>query len=116
MGKKIIEHSINEESRYLLDGFADQEGQPFDPTHQVEITVSNVICKMCIGRRFNFLDPDITEILELIRQQLRYGSQTSLVNYVPGIIHTPFYSHLKANSRRLTELFSRIVRVSINII
>ncbi|XP_033645879.1 cytochrome P450 2U1-like [Asterias rubens] len=84
MGKKIIEHSINEESRYLLDGFADQEGQPFDPTHQVEITVSNVICKMCIGRRFNFLDPDITEILD--------------------------YSHLKANSRRLTELFSRIVR------
>ncbi|XP_033647428.1 cytochrome P450 2U1-like [Asterias rubens] len=110
MGKKSNEHSINEESRYLLDGFADEQGKPFNPTHQVEITVSNVICKMCVGRRFNFSDPDIAEILQLIRQQLSYGTPTSLINYVPGVIHTPFYSHVKTISRRLKEHFSCIVR------
>ncbi len=110
MGKKSIEHSINEESRYLLDWFADQEGKPFDPTHPVENAVSNIICKICMGRRFNFSDEKFAEILEMIREQLSYGSQTSLINYVPGVIHTPFYSHVKVTSRRLKLFFSSKVQ------
>ncbi|XP_071805874.1 cytochrome P450 2U1-like [Asterias amurensis] len=109
MGKQRMESSINVELMNLLEGFAEQRGKPFDPAHLVENAVSNIICKICLGHRFSYKDPEFAQLLEMVRVQLSYGP-TSLLNAFPLLFHTPFYSNLRENNRSINEFFSKRIK------
>uniref|UniRef100_A0A3Q3IME4 Uncharacterized protein n=1 Tax=Monopterus albus TaxID=43700 RepID=A0A3Q3IME4_MONAL len=58
MGKKVIEDKIIEESHYLIEVFKKFKGEAFDTSQPINYAVSNIICSMVYGSRFEYDDPE----------------------------------------------------------
>ncbi|XP_057678890.1 cytochrome P450 2K1-like isoform X1 [Corythoichthys intestinalis] len=57
MGKKACEDKIIEESQHLLEVFRNFRGEAFDTQQAVNYAVSNIICSLVFGSRFQYDDP-----------------------------------------------------------
>ncbi|XP_053123269.1 cytochrome P450 2C20-like [Hemicordylus capensis] len=96
MGKRSIEERIQEEAQFLVEALKKTEGRPFDPTFHLGHAVSNVICSVVFGTRFDYEDKDFTTLLNLISQIIQLVLSTKaqlavcfpeLMRIVPGSHH-----------------------------
>ncbi|NXM72318.1 CP2C8 protein, partial [Serilophus lunatus] len=93
MGKRSIEERIHEESDYLLEEFNKTKGMPFDPTFKLSCSVSNVICSVVFGKRYDYKDKkfltlmdNMNNILEMMNSywgQL-YQMFSKIMDHLPG--------------------------------
>uniref|UniRef100_A0A8B9M064 unspecific monooxygenase n=1 Tax=Accipiter nisus TaxID=211598 RepID=A0A8B9M064_9AVES len=93
MGKRSIEERIQEETEYLLEEINKTKGTPFDPTFMLSCAVSNVICSIIFGKRYNYEDKkflalmsNMNNIFEMINSpwgQL-YQMFSKILDYLPG--------------------------------
>ncbi|XP_074010585.1 cytochrome P450 2C19-like isoform X2 [Numenius arquata] len=56
MGKRSIEERIHEETEHLLEEINKTKGAPFDPTFKLSCAISNIICSIVFGRRYDYKD------------------------------------------------------------
>ncbi|NWX71121.1 CP2H2 protein, partial [Alca torda] len=56
MGKKSIEERIQEEAHFLVERIRNTREQPFDPSNFLIHAVSNIICSIIFGDRFDYED------------------------------------------------------------
>ncbi|XP_017262598.1 cytochrome P450 2J6 [Kryptolebias marmoratus] len=56
LGKSTLEQSICEEVRYLQEELEREKGKPFTPTGLFNNAVSNIICHLVMGKRFDYSD------------------------------------------------------------
>ncbi|XP_073679045.1 cytochrome P450 2B4-like [Garra rufa] len=91
LGKKSVEERVTEESSYLVPEMLKLEGKPFDPQHELQNAVSNIICSIVFGDRFNYDDKRFAYLLEIIRENMiQSGSFIGQVfNLLPFIKHFP---------------------------
>ncbi|XP_065264055.1 cytochrome P450 2H1-like isoform X3 [Emys orbicularis] len=68
MGKKSIEERIQEETRFLVERLRNTHGRPFDPTLFLNHSVSNVICSIVFGDRFDYEDKKFVILINLIEE------------------------------------------------
>ncbi|XP_071751795.1 cytochrome P450 2J2-like [Centroberyx gerrardi] len=104
LGKSSMEQSICEESRHLQEGMEKEKGEPFNPVHLFNNAVSNIICQIVFGRRFDYSDhnfqtmlTNLTEMVYLegsIWAQL-YDAFPRLMKHLPGP-HNDIFSHSKS--------------------
>ncbi|XP_068949563.1 cytochrome P450 2J2-like [Petaurus breviceps papuanus] len=66
LGKKTLEDRIQEEARYLIEAIREEKGQPFDPHFQINNAVSNIICSITFGHRFDYHDSHFRELLKTL--------------------------------------------------
>ncbi|CAJ0939226.1 unnamed protein product [Ranitomeya imitator] len=104
MGKRSLEERIQEEAQYLKDEFSKMKGRPCDPTYFLTLAVSNVICSIVYGERFEYEDKKFLRLLALIKDTFstinsRTGqllnSFPQLLNKIPGP-HQRVYQNVKA--------------------
>ncbi|MBN3313987.1 CP2J2 protein, partial [Atractosteus spatula] len=107
MGKNILESFILEENRFLYKAFKEEHGRPFDPHFLLNSAISNVICSMVFGHRFEYNDPRFQDILRRtdetflligsLRAQL-YNVCPSIMKFLPGPHQTVFSNYKKVKA------------------
>ncbi|XP_075043081.1 cytochrome P450 2C23-like [Mixophyes fleayi] len=99
MGKKSLEARVLEEAKCLAEEFQKKGGVPFDPTFLLSLAVSNVICSIVFGERFDYEDKEFLSKLALLQESFRiasspwaqiFGLAPNLLIHVPGTHHTLF--------------------------
>ncbi|XP_026577275.1 cytochrome P450 2F3-like [Pseudonaja textilis] len=88
MGKRSIEERIQEEAQCLVEELRKAEGTPFDPTFLLSRAVSNVICSIVFGNRFEYSDEKFLRLNKLITERFCIASSTeaALYNIFPEIM------------------------------
>nr|XP_020517117.1 cytochrome P450 2J1-like [Labrus bergylta] len=64
VGKKTLEPSIQQESQYLTEAFANHKGHPFNAQQLISNAVSNIICCLVFGDRYEYTDKLFQSILQ----------------------------------------------------
>ncbi|XP_074492821.1 uncharacterized protein LOC141768427 [Sebastes fasciatus] len=104
LGKSTLEQSICEEIRHLQEEIEQEKGEPFNPASLFNNAVSNIICQLVMGKRFDYSDHNFKIMLkhlsELFRLQgsiwgLLYESFPGLMRHLPGP-HNQIFSQFKA--------------------
>ena len=67
-GKHNTEGKIQEEAAYLMNIFKGLDGKPFDPAPTLMVSVSNVICSLLYGRRYDHSDQEYQYLLQAVRE------------------------------------------------
>ncbi|XP_031420559.1 cytochrome P450 2K1-like [Clupea harengus] len=81
MGKKRSEEKIIEETRSLIEVFEKFEGSPFDTTQPVNYAVSNIICAIVYGSRFEYDDPKFMSMVNRANENIRLAGSASVQLY-----------------------------------
>ncbi|KAF0042329.1 hypothetical protein F2P81_005861 [Scophthalmus maximus] len=88
LGKKNLEPSILQECQYLTEALATQQGKRFDEQSLINKAVSNIICCLVFGERFEYSDKQYQCILqdfsELTYLEGSLGAQ--IYNTMPGLM------------------------------
>ncbi|NXN59776.1 CP2CT protein, partial [Rynchops niger] len=93
MGKRSIEERIQEESEHLLEEINKTKGTPFDPTFMLSCAVSNVICSIVFGRRYDYKDKKFLALMNnmdnIFKMMNSYWGQlyqmfSHILDYLPG--------------------------------
>ncbi|XP_064157429.1 cytochrome P450 2C20-like isoform X5 [Anguilla rostrata] len=99
MGRKRMEEWIQEESRHLVDSLSSTKSTPCDPTFFLSRAVSNVICALVFGHRFDYQDDSFLHLLKTFSVAVRFGSSPwgqlynvfpRLMEFLPGKQHSIF--------------------------
>ncbi|KAI4896014.1 hypothetical protein NFI96_008908, partial [Prochilodus magdalenae] len=91
LGKKSVEERVAEEAHYLVKEMLKQEGKAFYPIHPIMNAVSNIICSIVFGDRFEYDDERFAKLLKFINENVRLAGSPAgqLFNLVPFIKHIP---------------------------
>ncbi|KAM3620642.1 uncharacterized protein V6R79_026374 [Siganus canaliculatus] len=93
LGKKSLEPSIQQECHYLTEAVAAHKGDPFIVRPLMHSAVSNIICCLVFGERFEYSDKQYQQILNLFNDVLllqestwtmAYNSFPSVMEWLPG--------------------------------
>ncbi|ETE57296.1 Cytochrome protein [Ophiophagus hannah] len=66
LGKKSIEHQIEDAAQTLVEIFRQTKGQPFDPSFPVLNAVSKVICSLNFGHPFAPGDENFQKLMQAL--------------------------------------------------
>lgn len=69
-GRRCLESQIMEEVTCLSDKIAALDGKPFDPNEYIHVSVSNVMCSIAFGKRYEHSDADFQHMLTLVTKLL----------------------------------------------
>ncbi|XP_040179134.1 cytochrome P450 2G1-like [Rana temporaria] len=116
MGRKSIEQRIQEESGFLVTAIRSHKGKSIDPRSLLVPCVSNIICSIVFGDRFEYNNESFQKLLSLFAANFRDMSGTwgqlqhmlpNIMNYIPG--------HHKRINTQMTNLANFILeRVKMN--
>ncbi|XP_031232867.1 cytochrome P450 2J2-like [Mastomys coucha] len=99
LGKKSLEQRIQEEAHHLAEAIGEEKAQPFDPHFSITNAVSNIICSITFGKRFEYDDSQFQDLIKLIDETICYEASImsllynvfpSILKYLPGTHQTVF--------------------------
>ncbi|CAJ0928396.1 unnamed protein product [Ranitomeya imitator] len=85
MGKKSVEARIQDELMPLIESFRSHNGKPFNTHMVINTAVSNVICSIIFGKRFEYDDPTFQKLINMLDESAKlFGTpKVMLYNYYP---------------------------------
>ncbi|KAJ8362790.1 hypothetical protein SKAU_G00116210 [Synaphobranchus kaupii] len=81
MGRRRSEEKIIEESRCLIEVFENFKGEPFDTTLPVNYAVSNIICAIIYGSRFDYADPAFQNRVDRANENIHLAGSAEIRLY-----------------------------------
>ncbi|EMP40787.1 Cytochrome P450 2U1 [Chelonia mydas] len=113
LGKHSLEPKIIEELKYVKEEMLRYGKDPFNPFPIISNSVSNVICSMAFGRRFDYEDIEFKTMLSLMSRALEISvnSHVLLVNICPWLYYLPFgpFRELRQIELDVTAFLKKII-------
>eukprot|EP00058_Branchiostoma_floridae_P012137 XP_002597625.1 hypothetical protein BRAFLDRAFT_59118 [Branchiostoma floridae] len=101
VGKRSLEGKICEEAAALSQKLVAKDGEPFNIKPLLQNSVSNIICSIVFGKRFEYGDPEFLRIITLLNKVVETKPDRDiLVNIHPVFRHIPFVSQ---EEKKLTK-------------
>uniref|UniRef100_A0A0P6J9C2 Cytochrome P450 n=1 Tax=Heterocephalus glaber TaxID=10181 RepID=A0A0P6J9C2_HETGA len=91
LGKKSLEQWVTKEASCLCAAFANQDGRAFSPNTLLSQAVCNVIASLIYARRFEYDDPALIRMMDLLEDSLKEdsGLMPQVLNAVPMLLRIP---------------------------
>ena len=106
MGKRSIEAKIQEEAFEICKEFENSSGKPFNVKTLVQEGVSNIICSICFGERFEYQDKIFAQLMGLIEALGTSRAFWSPANFIPVLGFLTKFGY--GNSEGLVKALSDI--------
>ncbi|XP_038642105.1 cytochrome P450 2C42-like [Scyliorhinus canicula] len=93
MGRKSIEQRNQEEAQFLVTAIRNKKDTPFSPNLFLRFAVSNIICSLVFGDRFDYEDKRFLTLIEMISENMRvlsgpwiqmYNNFPTIMDFLPG--------------------------------
>ncbi|CAK6432911.1 unnamed protein product [Pipistrellus nathusii] len=114
LGKLNLEPKIIKEFKYVKEEMQKHGGDPFNPFPIVHNAVSNIICLMCFGRRFDYNNSEFMKMLTFMSRGLEIclNSQLQLVNICSWLYYLPFgpFKELRQIENDILGFLRRIIK------
>ncbi|XP_025906128.1 cytochrome P450 2H1-like [Nothoprocta perdicaria] len=114
MGKKGIEQQIQEEAHFLVERLRNTHERPFDPSNYLIHAVSNIICSIIFGNRFDYEDKKFLTLLDLLDENNRIQNSVStmLYNFFPSVLERLPGAHhrMEKNIDGVNDFISEILK------
>ncbi|XP_030343676.1 arachidonate 5-lipoxygenase isoform X4 [Strigops habroptila] len=113
MGKRSIEERIQEEAHFLVERIRNTHEEPFNPGIFLIHAVSNIICSIVFGDRFDYEDKKFLTLINLLDENRKYQNaiQTQLYNFFPTLMEFLPGPHQKMikNNEEVDKFISEII-------
>uniref|UniRef100_A0A665TPY8 Cytochrome P450 2J6-like n=1 Tax=Echeneis naucrates TaxID=173247 RepID=A0A665TPY8_ECHNA len=109
VGKRSLESSILNEFIYLSKEFANEKGRkPFNPHYIINKAVSNIICSLVFGQRFDYCDEKFLKMTHLLDKviQIEGSIWTQLYNAFPMLM-----KHFPGPHHTVQKIYSEILKL-----
>ncbi|XP_074523689.1 cytochrome P450 2J4-like [Halichoeres trimaculatus] len=115
LGKNMMEQSICEEIRHLQEEIEKEKGDTFNPANVFNKAVSNIICQLVMGKRFEYNDHNFQLMLKYLTETLMlegsiwgwlYMSFPALMKHLPGP-HNKIFSQFNSLQEFLDQEVQR---------
>ncbi|XP_015281061.1 PREDICTED: cytochrome P450 2F3-like [Gekko japonicus] len=111
MGKRSVEEQIRTEAQFLVQELCKTEERPFDPVFIISRAVSNVICSVVFGDRFEYDDEKFLVLNRLITERVASSPMAQLYNMFPEIMEKipgPHHRGSKCSQEIISFILERI--------
>ncbi|XP_033744220.1 cytochrome P450 2J6-like [Pecten maximus] len=88
-GRKILETKVKEEVTAYLDVIEEQKGRPYDAKALTRIAVSNIICSIAFGNRYDYNDEKFKHLTALLNENFRLNSVAGAIRQLPWLRFLP---------------------------
>ncbi|XP_040185039.1 cytochrome P450 2J6-like [Rana temporaria] len=112
LGKNSMEERIREEGVYLIDEFRKNQDTLVDPHIVVDNAVANIICSNLIGRRFDYDDDTIRDILNAVHENMKIvtGFWAQLYNAFGFVKYLPLpHQKIFRNLKTIFAFFGKVL-------
>ena len=89
MGRSLLEDKIIEETKCLNDFFAENLRKPFDPKYILSCCVSNIICAVVFGHRFEYSDPEFKLYMKIMSESINIVGSNGILSVFPWLRYLP---------------------------
>uniref|UniRef100_F6ZBI1 Cytochrome P450 2U1 n=1 Tax=Monodelphis domestica TaxID=13616 RepID=F6ZBI1_MONDO len=114
LGKLSLEPKIIEEFKYVKEEIQKHGGNPFSPFPIISNAVSNIICSLCFGQRFEYNNSDFKKMLHLMSRglEISVSYQMMLINICSWFYYLPFglFKEIRQIEKDLTVFLKGIIR------
>ncbi|XP_028665021.1 cytochrome P450 2B11-like [Erpetoichthys calabaricus] len=113
MGKCSIEERIQEEISFLVEEIKKTKEMPFNPGFFLKRSVSNIICSIMFGKRYEYNDEEFHKLLDLLNENLRLVDSfwVQMYSLFPSVVKYLWGSHnlLFENYKKQKQFVAKIV-------
>ncbi|KAM9817250.1 cytochrome P450 1A1-like [Neosynchiropus ocellatus] len=106
----MLEEHVTKEAECLikkLDNIMKKDGA-FDPFRHIVVSVANVICGMCFGRRYDHDDEELVGLVTLTDDFAAVGGTGNVADFIPALQYLPSTAMKKYLA--INDRFSAFVR------
>ena len=111
MGKNFLADKIQEEVAHYIQAIEDLEGAPVDLFKLTQVSMSNNICSIIFGQRFEYDDSDFRGYLNAVDQIFKILTGRSRSNFRFGYcFDSPFSSKVAVSGHHLCDFAPHSLR------
>ncbi|NWY57513.1 CP1A5 protein, partial [Chionis minor] len=110
----LLEEHVSKEADYLVTKFLQlmDEKKRFDLNRYLVVSVANVICAMCFGKRYDHNDQELLDIVNVSEQFGDVAAAGNPADFIPVLQYLPSHamSLFKSFNKRFLSFLQKIVK------
>ena len=118
VGRSVFESQIENESSYLIKKIASFNGKQFDPNNSLVNAVSNVICSIVFGKRYEYTDTNFENFLKISTRFIEITQKNLLFIFLPISAYLPagkrHFDEGDALKYQLADFIGKIIKIHEN--